>query len=153
MCKRKTFDAPVRRVESIIVASKRSRGRPRRTWDEQIRVDLYELHLSADLTRDRSSWRRLIHVLDYWCPLSVPFVSLTSCFSRFLSFSSLFSFCSGFSVLFIGLLVIFHVYLRLFIFLESGDSFGRALLYGYELPLSFPLQTLSIVFLWTEYTG
>ena len=62
---RKTFDAPVRRVESIIVEGKRSRGRPRRTWDEQIRVDLHELNLSADLTRDRSSWRRHIHVLDY----------------------------------------------------------------------------------------
>ena len=31
---RKTFDAPVRRVENIIVKSKRSRGRPKRTWDE-----------------------------------------------------------------------------------------------------------------------
>ena len=48
---RKTFDAPVRRVESIIVDGKRSRGRPKRTWDEQIRVDLQELNLSADLTR------------------------------------------------------------------------------------------------------
>ena len=35
---RKTFDAPVRRVESIIVEGKRSRGRLRRTWDEQIKV-------------------------------------------------------------------------------------------------------------------
>ena len=62
---RKTFDAPVRMVESIIVEGKRSRGRPMKTWDEQIRVDLHELHLSADLTRDRNSWRRLIHALDY----------------------------------------------------------------------------------------
>ncbi|XP_057532812.1 uncharacterized protein LOC130810692 [Amaranthus tricolor] len=62
---RKTFDAPVRRVESIIVKGKRSRGRPKRTWDEQIRVDLQELNLSVDLTRDRSSWRRHIYVLDY----------------------------------------------------------------------------------------
>ena len=52
---RKTFDAPVRRVESIIVEGKRSQGRPRRTWGEQIRVDLHELNLSADLTRDRSN--------------------------------------------------------------------------------------------------
>ena len=36
----KTFDAPVRRVESIIVDDKRSQGRPKRTWNEQIRVDL-----------------------------------------------------------------------------------------------------------------
>ena len=52
---RKTFDAPVRMVESIIVEGKRSRGRPMKTWDEQIRVDLHELHLSADLARDRNS--------------------------------------------------------------------------------------------------
>ena len=62
---RKTFDAPVRRVESIIVEGKRSRGRPRRTWDEQIKVDLHELNLSEGLTRVRGSWRRHIHVLDY----------------------------------------------------------------------------------------
>ena len=29
---RKTFDALVRSVESIIVAGKKSRGRPKRTW-------------------------------------------------------------------------------------------------------------------------
>ncbi|XP_057544014.1 protein FAR1-RELATED SEQUENCE 2-like [Amaranthus tricolor] len=52
---RKTFDVSVRRVKSIIVDVKRSRGRPKRIWDEQIRVDLQELNLSADLTRDRSS--------------------------------------------------------------------------------------------------
>ena len=65
---RKTFDTPVRRVESIIVEGKRSGGRPRRTWDEQIKVDLHEFNLSAKLIRDRSSWRRQsrhIHVLDY----------------------------------------------------------------------------------------
>ena len=52
---RKTFDAPVRMVKSIIVEGKKSRGRSRRTWGEQIRLDLHELNLSADLTRDRSS--------------------------------------------------------------------------------------------------
>ena len=62
---RSTHDAPVRRVGRIIVEGKRSRGRPRRTWDEQIKIDLHDLHLSKDLTRDRATWRRLIHVLDY----------------------------------------------------------------------------------------
>ena len=66
---KKTFDAPIRRIESIIVEGKRARGRLRRTWDEQIKVDLHELHLSVDLTRDRGNWRRLIHALDYWFPL------------------------------------------------------------------------------------
>ena len=62
---RKIFAAWLRRVESIIVEGKRGRGRPRRTWDEQIRVDLHELNLFEGLTRDRGSWRRHIHVLDY----------------------------------------------------------------------------------------
>ena len=62
---RKTFDAPVRRIESIILEGKRSRGRPRRTWEEQIKNDLNDLHLSVDLTKYRSSWRCLIHVLDH----------------------------------------------------------------------------------------
>ena len=62
---RKTHDAPVRRIECIIVECKRSQGRPRKTWKEQNKSDLHELHLSKDLTRDRGSWRRLIHVLDY----------------------------------------------------------------------------------------
>ena len=53
--RRKTFDAPLRRIESIIVEGKRSRGRPRRTWDEQIKKDLKETHHSKDLTRDRGS--------------------------------------------------------------------------------------------------
>ena len=62
--KRKTFDVPVRRIISIIVEGERSRGKPRRTWDKQIKVDLHELHLSVDLSRDRVSWRRLIHALN-----------------------------------------------------------------------------------------
>ena len=61
---RKTHDAPVRRIECIIMEGKRSRGRPKRTWEEQIKSDMHELHLSKDLTRDRASWRRLIQVLD-----------------------------------------------------------------------------------------
>ena len=61
---RKPIEAPVRRIETIIVEGKRSRGRPKKTWVEQIKDDLSELHLSEDLTRDRNSWRRHIHILD-----------------------------------------------------------------------------------------
>ena len=57
---RKPIEAPVRRIETIIVEGKRSRGRPKKTWVEQIKDDLSELHLSEDLTRDRNSWRRQI---------------------------------------------------------------------------------------------
>ena len=62
---RKTYDAPVRRIESTIVEGKRSGGRPRRTWEKQIKSDLHDLHLLKDLTRDRDSWRHLIHVLNF----------------------------------------------------------------------------------------
>ena len=62
---RKDFDSPVRKIESIIVEGKRSRGRPKKTWVKQIHNDLSELYLSADLTRDINSWRRQIHILDY----------------------------------------------------------------------------------------
>ena len=62
---RMTFDAPVKSVESIIVEGRRSQGRPRRTWDEQIKADLDDLNLSEDLTRESSSWRHHILVLDY----------------------------------------------------------------------------------------
>ncbi|XP_057535268.1 uncharacterized protein LOC130813451 [Amaranthus tricolor] len=58
---RKNLAAPMRRVESIIVEGKRSRGRPKRTSDEQIKVDLCSLNHSEGLTRDRGSWRRHIH--------------------------------------------------------------------------------------------
>ena len=62
---RKNVSCLIRRIESIIVEGKRSRGRPKKTWVEQIKNDLNELRLSADLTRDRSNWRHQIHVLDY----------------------------------------------------------------------------------------
>ena len=42
---RKTLYAPVRSIKSIIVEGKRSRGRPRRTWEEQIKNDLHKLNL------------------------------------------------------------------------------------------------------------
>ena len=41
----------MRRVENVIVEGKRSRGRPRRIWDKQIKLDLHELNLSEGLTR------------------------------------------------------------------------------------------------------
>lgn len=53
--KRKTADAPVRMVESLIVEGKRSRDRPKRIWSEQFKIDMGELHLSKNMTNDRSS--------------------------------------------------------------------------------------------------
>ena len=62
---KKTNDALVRRIECIIVEGKRNQGRPKRTWEEQIKSNLHELHLSKDLNRDKGSWQRFIHILDY----------------------------------------------------------------------------------------
>ncbi|XP_057548589.1 uncharacterized protein LOC130826962 [Amaranthus tricolor] len=53
---RPTHDTPVRRIKCTIVEGKRSRGRPRRMWEEQIKSDMHELHLSKDLTSDRASF-------------------------------------------------------------------------------------------------
>ena len=55
---------PVRRVVAIKVEGKRGRGRPRRTWEEQIRMDLQALNLSKGMTADRLSWRRSISIAD-----------------------------------------------------------------------------------------
>ena len=56
---------PVRRVESITVEGLRRRGRPKRTWDEQIKQDMRDLHLSEDMTCDRIYWRRRIRIVDF----------------------------------------------------------------------------------------
>ncbi|XP_035838805.1 uncharacterized protein LOC110908170 [Helianthus annuus] len=58
--------APVRAVETLTVEGRRSRGlTPKLTWDERIRHDLLELHLTEDMVHDRSSWRRKIKVKDF----------------------------------------------------------------------------------------
>ena len=62
--RRRPDTAPVRRVESISVEGLRQRGRPRRTWEELVRVDLKALNLDEGMTLDRSSWRRRIRVVD-----------------------------------------------------------------------------------------
>ncbi|XP_076938837.1 uncharacterized protein LOC143607188 [Bidens hawaiensis] len=63
--KRRPTTAPVRVVEAFIVEGKRSRGRPKLTWDQRIRHDLTELHLSEDMVQTRDSWRRRIKVSDF----------------------------------------------------------------------------------------
>ena len=39
------------------------------------------INLSEGLTRDRGSWRRHIHVVDYWCPLRLSFGVIAILFS------------------------------------------------------------------------
>ncbi|KAL6584739.1 hypothetical protein OROMI_004028 [Orobanche minor] len=62
--RRRQSSAPVRRVESLLVVGGRRRGRPRRTWEEQLKLDLKALNLSEAMTVDRCSWRRHIRVVD-----------------------------------------------------------------------------------------
>ncbi|KAL8133037.1 hypothetical protein AgCh_008482 [Apium graveolens] len=54
----------VRRVESISVRGKRKRGRPRRTWADQLSLDMEALNLTSDVTLDRAAWRRQIQVVE-----------------------------------------------------------------------------------------
>ncbi|KAJ0434706.1 putative protein kinase RLK-Pelle-DLSV family [Helianthus annuus] len=48
---------PIRIVETLTVDGRRSRGRPKMTWEERISQDL---HLFEDMVDDRTSWRRRI---------------------------------------------------------------------------------------------
>ena len=52
---RKTVDCLVRRIEDIIVERKRSQGKSKKTWVEEIKSDLSEMRLSVHLTSDRNS--------------------------------------------------------------------------------------------------
>ncbi|MFS8012729.1 hypothetical protein Hanom_Chr14g01324281 [Helianthus anomalus] len=56
---------PIRIVETLTVDGRRSRGRPKMTWDERIRQDLLDLHLFEDMVEDRTAWRRRIKVKDF----------------------------------------------------------------------------------------
>lgn len=54
----------MRRVESVRVQGVRRKGRPRRTWDEQLRLNMAVLGISRDMTSDKSSWRSKIRIAD-----------------------------------------------------------------------------------------
>ncbi|XP_076887649.1 uncharacterized protein LOC143537863 [Bidens hawaiensis] len=62
--KRRQVITPVRAVETLNVEGRRGRGRAKLTWDERIRPDLLELHLSADMVHDMTSRRRRIKVKE-----------------------------------------------------------------------------------------
>ncbi|KAL6578802.1 hypothetical protein OROMI_009018 [Orobanche minor] len=66
--RRRQASAPVRRVESSLVEGGNRRGRMRRTWEEQLKLDLKALNLSEAMMIDRCSWRRQIRVVDsfFW---------------------------------------------------------------------------------------
>ena len=62
--RRKCNSATVRRVEHISVRDKRKRGRPRRTWADQLSLDMGALNLTGDMIVDRNDWRRRIRVVE-----------------------------------------------------------------------------------------
>ena len=62
--RRRRTSASVRRVESILIGGKRKRGRPRRTWQDQLSLDVAALNLTCDMTLDKADWRCRIRVLE-----------------------------------------------------------------------------------------
>ncbi|KAJ0614116.1 hypothetical protein HanIR_Chr02g0058871 [Helianthus annuus] len=51
--RRRQTTTTIRTVETLTVEGKRSRGRPKLTWEERTRHDLIDLHLYEDMVEDR----------------------------------------------------------------------------------------------------
>ena len=62
--RRRRTSTSVRRVESILIGGKRKRGRPRRTWQDQLSLDMAALNLTGAMTLDKADWRRRIRVVE-----------------------------------------------------------------------------------------
>ncbi|GKA74047.1 hypothetical protein Tco_0780349 [Tanacetum coccineum] len=60
--KRRPQNAPVRRVEAMLVEGSRRRGRPKLRWEDRLKQDMMELLLSVDMTSDRNGWRDRIRI-------------------------------------------------------------------------------------------
>ncbi|KAH0469003.1 hypothetical protein IEQ34_002235 [Dendrobium chrysotoxum] len=61
--KRRPFDDPVRKVEVLdLIHVKKDRGRPKKTWLENIRNDISLLDLNENLIFNRTQWRKKIYV-------------------------------------------------------------------------------------------
>ncbi|GKA40650.1 retrovirus-related pol polyprotein LINE-1 [Tanacetum coccineum] len=60
--KRRPQNAPVRRVEAMLVEGSRRRGRPKLRWEDRLKQDMMELLLSVDMTSDRNAWRDRIRI-------------------------------------------------------------------------------------------
>ena len=60
-------------------AGKRPLGRPRRRWEDNIRIDLEEIGINAgnwvDSAQDRNYWRALVNAaLNLWVPYAMDLV-------------------------------------------------------------------------------
>ncbi|KAL6551501.1 hypothetical protein OROGR_007655 [Orobanche gracilis] len=54
----------MRMVESLLIGGFMRRGRPKRTLEQQLRLDLKTLDLNEIMTADRCFWRRHIRVVN-----------------------------------------------------------------------------------------
>jgi len=63
--KRRSWDAPVKRHETIEYPDYRSRGRLKKSWSEVIGHELKTLGLVEDMAQDRKLWRSRIKVGDF----------------------------------------------------------------------------------------
>jgi hypothetical protein len=63
----KASEAPVRSgILSHPENIRRERGRPRLTWEEEIKKNLKEWNISKEFALDRSAWKTAIHVSEPW---------------------------------------------------------------------------------------
>ncbi|GJY99025.1 retrovirus-related pol polyprotein LINE-1 [Tanacetum coccineum] len=60
--KRRPQNAPVRKVEAMLVEGSRRRDRPKLRWEDRLTQDMMELFLSVDMTSDRNAWRDRIRI-------------------------------------------------------------------------------------------
>jgi hypothetical protein len=57
---RKTESHGVKRARDLVVASKRQRGRPRKTWTQTVEADLKTMRITREMAHDRSVWEAAI---------------------------------------------------------------------------------------------
>ena len=70
---------------------KRPLGRPRRRWEDTIRMELEETGINAgnwvDSAQDRNYWRALVNVaFNLWVPLAMELVSYKIVFRKLLRY-------------------------------------------------------------------
>ena len=59
------LEAPVCAWEDILIPNtRRGRGRPKLTWVDVVRYDCQDLRLEKDLYKNRTKWKRRIHIAD-----------------------------------------------------------------------------------------
>ncbi|GJT53679.1 hypothetical protein Tco_0988733 [Tanacetum coccineum] len=60
--RRRSQQAPIRRVEALTVDGTRKMSRPKLRWDDRLKLEMKELLLSEDMTSYRNAWRDKIRI-------------------------------------------------------------------------------------------